>query len=112
MRARRARAPHRPGALSRVGIATGRIFCGWRGNQHRREYALMGTTVNRGARLMAASADDVLCDVSTVRAAGVTVRFENAGELRMKGGVQSIATFRPLESRSRRPRSRASPRLD
>jgi class 3 adenylate cyclase/tetratricopeptide (TPR) repeat protein len=91
------------GLSSRVGIATGRIFCGWRGNQHRREYALMGTTVNRGARLMAASADDVLCDVSTVRAAGVTVRFENAGELRMKGGVQSIATFRPLESRSHRP---------
>jgi len=38
-----------------IGITTGRVFCGPIGNEHRREYTMVGTVVNMAARLMQAA---------------------------------------------------------
>jgi len=48
------------GLAARVGITTARTFCGVVGAPHRREFTVMGDSVNLAARLMAACGDVVL----------------------------------------------------
>lgn len=90
-----------PGFSVRGGLATGKVFCGWRGHDGRREYALIGTTVNRAARLMTLErADgrhgpdhDVLADEATAHAAGRAQRFEPAGAVALKGSPAPVPAF-------------------
>jgi class 3 adenylate cyclase len=83
------------GVTARCGLASGRVFCGWRGNERRREYALIGAVVNRAARLMMATADDLRCDAETARAGAAAGRYEDTGLLALKGSPQPTQTFRP-----------------
>jgi class 3 adenylate cyclase len=81
----------------RMGLATGRVFCGTTGRATRREYVMVGHTVNVAARLMQAAADDVLCDATTLRQASSRLRFETLAPLKMKGITQPVPIFRPEE---------------
>ena len=45
-----------PGGPSRAGVTTGLVWCGEVGSEHRRDYAIVGDTVNLAARLMEAAA--------------------------------------------------------
>ena len=62
-----------------IGVATGRVFTGARGGEERREYAMIGSAVNRAARLMQQSAGRILCDEATRSAARDRVEFERTG---------------------------------
>ncbi|WNG32436.1 AAA family ATPase [Archangium violaceum] len=84
-----------------MGLATGRVFCGTTGGTKRREYVMVGHTVNLAARLMQAAADDVLCDATTLRLASSRLRFETLAPLRMKGITHPVPVFRPEESAQR-----------
>ena len=55
------------GLRARIGVATGRAYCGAVGATSRREYTMIGETVNRAARLMemAVHGHAVLCDRPT-----------------------------------------------
>lgn len=89
----------------RVGVATGRIFCGTLGNRERREYRLVGSTVNLASRLMERARDGVLCDAATAALAGPAVAFEGPTPLRLRGLTETVSAFRPL----RPPPARADP---
>ena len=83
------------GVAYRIGVATGRVFCGTSGGATRREYVMVGHTVNLTARLMQAAVNDVLCDTTTLRLASSRLRFETLAPLKMKGITQPVPVYRP-----------------
>ena len=83
------------GLTPTLGLATGMAFCGLRGADQCREYAMVGAVVNRAARLMQASGGRVLCDDTTARAAGDRVLFASAGAVTLKGIGGPVPTFVP-----------------
>ena len=88
-----------------LGLATGMAFCGLRGGDQCREYAMVGAVVNRAARLMQASGGLVLCDETTARAAGDRVLFAPGGAVALKGITGPVPTFVPAGEQGARPRS-------
>lgn len=94
---------------SYIGITTGRIFCGSIGNEHRREYTIMGGVVNLSARLMAVAGrpagpllqEDIpiLCDRATFEGAREAVDFETLPPQMVKGRNEPVEVFHPLQER-------------
>jgi class 3 adenylate cyclase len=80
-----------------AGIASGRVFCGWRGNDRRREYAVIGTTVNRAARLAALSTSEVICDDMTAHRLERRAHVESMGPVALKGTGEPAEVFRILD---------------
>jgi class 3 adenylate cyclase/tetratricopeptide (TPR) repeat protein len=78
-----------------IGLATGRAFCGAIGSPQRREYAVLGRTVNLAARLASHSAGEVLCDEATFQPAAARLQFTAAAPLRLKGIPKPIPIFTP-----------------
>ena len=83
----------------RIGIASDRIFTGWRGSAARAEYALIGSSVNLAARLMQ-RADPVECDAATRTAARRRVLFESLAPARIKGRSEAVQVYRPIAVRA------------
>ncbi|NJN17508.1 MAG: AAA family ATPase, partial [Oscillochloris sp.] len=87
-----------------IGVTTGMALCGAVGAKERREYTMMGSIVNRSARLMQASATlaqsgrpALLCDAATYQAARRRVPFEPLPPLRLKGVAELVDVYQPLE---------------
>ncbi len=87
------------GLSARVGVSTGRAFCGVKGNQARAEYGLLGASVNRAARLMTRSNGEVLCCAMTEQAARSRIQFDRLDDAQLKGGAAAVKVFRPRRSR-------------
>ncbi len=84
------------GMASAVGVATGRLFSGSYGNDRRRSFALVGTTMNLAARLMQASEGDGLLVCPTTReAAGTRFDFEELEPVTVKGIDEPVQVYRP-----------------
>jgi class 3 adenylate cyclase/tetratricopeptide (TPR) repeat protein len=92
---------------STIGITTGRIFCGSIGNDSRREYTTIGNAVNLSARLMGAAVHQdeliakhgvpILCDRVTFDAAKDAVEFEVLPPQQIKGRVEPVEAFHPVD---------------
>src|SRR5688500_17608263 len=90
-----------------VGITTGNIFCGSIGNDARREYTTIGNAVNLSARLMGAAGNQygliekygvpILCDRLTFDSAKDVVEFEALSPLQVKGRIEAVEVFHPVE---------------
>lgn len=80
-----------------IGVATGRAFCGPKGNDIRREYTALSDAVNVAARLAAAASESgrpaILCEPATVRAARGQWSFDTAVSLRIKGKTELLTAF-------------------
>eukprot|EP00752_Nemacystus_decipiens_P003083 g2855.t2 len=81
-----------------VGITTGEAFCGVVGSKTRKEYTILGDSVNLAARLMqrAVSEDGgVMCELATKRACGGLLQFKGRGDFRIKGKTAAAKVFQP-----------------
>ncbi len=79
-----------------IGVTTGRVFAGPVGSETRREYTVMGDTVNLAARLMGvAGLGQVRCDYETYRGARGRLAFELLPPVRVKGKIGLIRIYRP-----------------
>ncbi len=99
-----------------IGVATGRAFCGIIGGAARREYTLIGDTVNLAARLMQASAQrdvPVICDEATYQATLGRVVFQVLPALHVKGRSAPLSAFAPQSGHAapRKPQPAAARQL-
>jgi class 3 adenylate cyclase/tetratricopeptide (TPR) repeat protein len=78
------------------GVATGPLYCGPHGGEHRRHYAVIGATINLAARMASLAGDrGTLCDASTRKLAGPRIVFVEAGWTTPKGFSAPVALFQP-----------------
>lgn len=78
-----------------IGISTGRIFCGIKGNLRRSEYGLLGARVNLAARLMQQARGEILCDESTHSESAAQVSYAAPISVRVKGHEGPVLAYRP-----------------
>ncbi|MCO4774011.1 MAG: AAA family ATPase, partial [Deltaproteobacteria bacterium] len=79
-----------------IGVSTGRAFCGAYGNDRRREYTMLGDSVNLAARLMQLASQAVWCDADTTRAGVSRIRFDDLGAKVVKGKPEPVRVHQPL----------------
>ena len=85
-----------------IGITTGHVFCGAVGSIDRREYAMVGDTVNLSARLMVAASKfdpkeiNILCDKQTAEACKGKQDLVPLDPIYVKGKSNPIEIYRPI----------------
>lgn len=94
-----------------IGVSTGRVYCGFVGNEVRREYTLMGDNVNLAARLMQHAQGTIICDETTYLIAKDSFLFEDTGTIRVKGKKKSTHIYQPRSERTDK-KNRHNRRLD
>ncbi|WP_322510386.1 AAA family ATPase [Chloroflexus sp.] len=82
-----------------IGLTNGQALCSSVGGLERREYTMMGSVVNRAARLMQAARQQgipVLCDSETAAACRDRVAFNALPPLYLRGIADPVHVFQPL----------------
>ena len=90
------------GVRSSIGVTTGVAFAGVVGGAERKEYTIIGDSVNLAARLMQAAQGRVLVDVPTYQEAHAkeTLAFTSLPALRVKGKAKPVALFHVTAARA------------
>ncbi len=83
-----------------VGLAAGSVFAGPLGAPQRREYTVIGDTVNLAARLMQKAGDgEVWLDQSVYSQASRFFEYDDLGQIQVKGKTESRHVYRALRER-------------
>jgi class 3 adenylate cyclase len=81
-----------------VGVNTGEVMAGLVGPEERRDYTVMGDTVNTAARLMsAAPRGSVLVGEETYRATRRLVQYREVGPIDARGKERPVGAWEALE---------------
>jgi class 3 adenylate cyclase/tetratricopeptide (TPR) repeat protein len=89
-----------PGGPYRAGVTTGPVYCGEIGSDVRREYAVVGDTVNLAARLMQAAAPgQLLIDQATYERVTDTVVADGPVQISAKGKTEPVPVWAVQTSR-------------
>lgn len=83
----------RAGRPYRAGIASGLALCAPMGNDLRREYVVFGGVIARAARLMKATASEIVCDEESQRATRHAIMFEELPKHMLKG-IDTLSVYR------------------
>eukprot|EP00468_Gymnochlora_sp_CCMP2014_P001612 CAMPEP_0167741370 /NCGR_PEP_ID=MMETSP0110_2-20121227/821_1 /TAXON_ID=629695 /ORGANISM="Gymnochlora sp., Strain CCMP2014" /LENGTH=603 /DNA_ID=CAMNT_0007625419 /DNA_START=120 /DNA_END=1927 /DNA_ORIENTATION=+ len=90
---------HQRNLVPSIGVTTGTAFCGVIGTRNRREYSILGDTVNLAARLMSHAekkiGGGVLCDEATHYASKKRLKFTKLREIMVKGKSKPIKIYHP-----------------
>lgn len=78
-----------------MGITSGRVFCGEVGSDWRREYTLLGDTVNTAARLMKVTGQPIVCDRQTWMMTQSQFEYETLTPVQLKGKNTTLEVFAP-----------------
>ena len=84
------------GLAHRIGIATGRTFCGVVGNERRRQLAIIGDAMILAARLMQTSPGPVWCDAATFQATRGRLGFTELAPVTFKGHNEPLPVYVPV----------------
>ena len=93
------------GLPASIGLTVGEVFCGITGSVGRREYTVLGDSVNLSARLMQRACGlvdgkdentgGVICDYEMYSACKHHLAFEDMGRIKVKGKDLPIQIYRP-----------------
>ncbi len=97
------------GVRVKIGVTTGRVFCGLVGTETRREYTMIGNAANLSARLMQLAGtlpqlvSPILCDAATEAASRQRITYEAHPAVSLKGKAVPVVPYEP-----RRPHTAVS----
>ncbi|KAG8234160.1 hypothetical protein J437_LFUL014950 [Ladona fulva] len=80
-----------------IGVTTGMAYCGVVGHPMRREYTVLGSTVNKAARIMVAYQGKITCDRSTFIQSKLSAASFSLQETKELKGLSTVDHEEPLE---------------
>jgi class 3 adenylate cyclase len=82
--------------LCQIGIASGMVYCGYVGSKYRKEYSMMGSSVNLAARLMAKSeVSQILVDSHVHIDSQDEFAFDTLPPIQAKGYADAVNVYCP-----------------